>query len=70
MSEHIVKDLTHAYTKRIRFEQDPKLKSLIDSRNNGAILDYLNKDNEPDKLSHFQASVLFFRNISRIAKLP
>ena len=60
MCEHIVNDLTFANTKRIRFEQDPEFKSLIDSRSNSAILDYLNKDNERDKLAHFQASLVFF----------
>ena len=58
MSEHIVHDLTRAYTRRIQFGQDPEFKSLIDSRNNSAILDYLNKDNERDKVAHFQASFL------------
>ena len=58
MSEHIVHDLTRACTKRIRFGQDPEFKSLIDSRNNTAILDYLNKDDERDKLTHFQESFL------------
>ena len=61
MSEHIVHDLTHANTKRIRFEQDPAFKSLIDSRNNSAILDYLNKDNETEKRAYFQASAFSFR---------
>ena len=63
MCEHIVNDLTCANTKRIRFEQDPEFKSLIDSRSNSAILDYLNKDNERDKLAHFQASVFVRTNI-------
>ena len=58
MSEHIVHDLTRACTKRIRFGQDPEFKSLIDSRNNTAILDYLNKDDERDKLAHFRESLL------------
>ena len=63
MSEHIVHDLTRAYTRRIQFGQDPEFKSLIDSRNNSAILDYLNKDNERDKVAHFQASFFVRTNI-------
>ena len=42
MSELIVQDFTRAYTRRIQFGREPEFKILIDSRNNSAILDYLN----------------------------